>query len=66
MRCKRTGKLCFKTKESALCFGVRAMFKPKWKTKLVRAYYCQFCKKWHITSQVQNDKNKYNSTSLYM
>lgn len=58
MRCKRTGKVSFKTKEQAMIVGVRSLYRSRWKTNLVRAYSCPFCNHWHLTSHADKKQSK--------
>lgn len=48
MSCKKNK---YPSKASALLNGLHALKRPNCNTDFLRAYYCQKCHAWHLTSK---------------
>lgn len=58
IRCPRTKKLCYPTKEEAEAqLAIIHMLGPVWRREQ-RLYQCKFCQAWHLTSQGYNPKKE--------
>lgn len=56
-RCERTGKVPYGTEDAALRVIQKMWASPKpGKTLPCRAYQCEFCNRWHTTSQAKRGK----------
>jgi hypothetical protein len=49
--CRRSGKVKFDSHERAMIRAANAMAQPGNRCEFLRAYVCEFCGKWHLTSQ---------------
>lgn len=50
-RCRRTGKIGFKSHDAAMLTAADIMGKPDCKTRQFSAYKCVYCGLWHLTSK---------------
>lgn len=50
-RCRRTGKVGYKSHDAAMLAGSFVLDQPDCRVRSFRAYLCQYCGLWHLTSQ---------------
>ena len=50
-RCGPTGKRRYKTAAGAMIDGASLVQSEAWKSNTVRAYLCQYCRGYHLTSK---------------
>jgi len=51
LRCGPTKKVCFKTAEAAHVRAGEILSEPDCNAKEFRAYLCQYCNQWHLSSK---------------